>query len=83
LASNGKDAARVFSDKVERPLEKSKEGDIRSGIADSLNGSDINITLHQTVTTASGATKMKTLATKVPKPVATGLQTPTIIQLPG
>ncbi|MFM0165770.1 phage tail tip lysozyme [Paraburkholderia sediminicola] len=40
-ASDGKDAARVFSDKVERPKEKGKEGDIRSGIASELMRSNV------------------------------------------
>jgi hypothetical protein len=83
FASSGKDAARVFSSRIERTDHASKEGDIRSGIASSLNDSNIHITLNQTVTTPGGATKMKTLSTKVAKPAATGLQTPTIIQLPG
>ncbi|SIO39790.1 hypothetical protein SAMN05444172_1601 [Burkholderia sp. GAS332] len=163
-ASDGKDAARVFSDKVERPKEKGKEGDIRSGIASELmrsnvgalpakvhasdkksggaievapkrvplsgetvgaiieippnkapekipekfraraaasaegsssasagsgsrgtrvpNG-DIVINLSQNVTTPGGQTKTKTLSTKVAKPSASGLSTPTSITLPG
>jgi hypothetical protein len=72
-ASSAKDAARVFSDKIERPADKSKEGDIRTGIAESLNSSDIVINLHQTVTTPSGQSKTKTLSTKVTKPTAQGL----------
>ncbi|NML31340.1 phage tail tip lysozyme [Paraburkholderia antibiotica] len=69
-ASSGKDAARVFSDKIERPADKGKEGDIRSGIAESLG--DVNITLHQTITTPGGQSKTKTLTAKVSKPAAHG-----------
>jgi hypothetical protein len=79
-ASNGKDAARVFSDKIERPKETSKEGDIRSGIAGALNDSNIHITLNQTVTTPSGQKRTQKLSTKVPTPSASGFGT--IIELP-
>lgn len=82
-AANGKDAARVFSDKIERPHDKSKEGDIRSGIADSLNNSDIHITLNQTVNGASGSTKVNKISTKVPVPSAFGMSAnPVIIAIP-
>lgn len=84
FASNGKDAARVFSNKVERPKEKSKEADIRSGIADSLNGSDIVINLHQTVGTPGGGQKTKKISTKVPLPTASGAyKDPIIMEVPG
>jgi hypothetical protein len=82
FASNGKDAARVFSNKIERPKETSKEGDIRSGIADSLNNSDIHITLNQTVTTPSGGQKTKKISTTVPRPTASGERFGAIIELP-
>lgn len=82
-AANGKDAARVFSDKIERPHDKSKEGDIRSGIADSLNNSDIHITLNQTVNGANGSTKVNKISTKVPVPSAFGMSAnPVIIEVP-
>jgi hypothetical protein len=82
-SSGGKDAARVFSDKIERPKEKSKEGDIRSGIADSLTSSDIHITLNQTVNTPGGGTKTKKITTTVPLPSSSGLTVGPIIEIPG
>lgn len=81
-SSGGKDAARVFSDKVERPKDKSKEGDIRSGIAESLNNSDIHITLNQTVTSPGGGQKTKKITTTVPLPSSSGEKFGTIIELP-
>jgi len=84
FASSGKDAARVFSSKIERPKDKSKEGDIRSGIADSLNSSDIHITLNQTVATPGGGQKTKKISTTVPLPTASGLyKDPFITEIPG
>jgi len=53
-----------------------------SGAPYGFGGGDINITLQQSVTTPGGATKTKTLSTKVSKPSASGTQTPTIIQIP-
>ncbi len=82
-ASSGKDSARVFSSKVERTDHASKEGDIRSGIADSLNNSDIHITLNQTVNGANGSTKVNKISTKVPVPSAFGMSAnPVIIEVP-
>jgi hypothetical protein len=82
FASSGKDAARVFSSKIERTDHPSKEGDIRSGIANSLNSSDIHITLNQTITTPGGGQKTKKLSTKVPLPSSSGEPFGTIIEIP-
>ena len=63
-----------------RKIEKSMGKTDQSQAAASHG--DINITLQQSVTTPSGGTKTKTLSTKVAKPAASGMQTPTIIQIP-
>jgi hypothetical protein len=80
-AASGGDLAGVFARKIERTDHPGKNSDIRNGIASQLG--DIHITLQQNIAGPTGQSKTKTLNTKVAKPSASGLQTPTIIRLPG
>ncbi|MGY6161844.1 phage tail tip lysozyme [Paraburkholderia strydomiana] len=80
-AASGGDLAGVFASKIERTDHPGKNSDIRNGIASQLG--DIHITLQQNIAGSNGQSKTKTLSTKVGKPSASGIQTPTIIQLPG
>jgi hypothetical protein len=79
--SSGKDAARVFSNKVERPDHPGREADLRSSIAQTLGETNFNLTLVQN--DANGKSKTSKIRTKIPAPTSAGLTIGPIIEIPG